>query len=106
MARPPPAARPPLRSVGAAELVEKPPLWRRVCRHRPAAKPAVCRAVGAELDRECVVLFVDWEGWYVLFLFRFPFFSLLLCFWEKDGVGDWVTDCLVGGRTELDGADC
>lgn len=29
----------------------------------------VCGVVGVEFDGECVVFFVDWEGWYVLFFF-------------------------------------
>ena len=30
---------------------------------RFAEEPGVCGAAGGEFDGECVVLFVDWEGW-------------------------------------------
>ena len=50
-------------------------------------------AVSAECDGECMVLFVDWEGWYVLYL-RFEILVSLQGSADMDAV-----------RVELDGPD-
>ncbi len=56
-----------------------------------AAEPGVCGAAGCEFDGERVVLFADWEGWWVIFLSWF----LIL---ERVGYGGGVGRERCGAR--------